>query len=324
MAVTEVDIVDAVCCCHASDSSLEIEGTGSLLAQLPPSPSCQRLSLCEHRGIVSYDPADLTVTVRAGTMLADLDCELERHGQECPIEGPGRSVGGRVASALSGLRRLGSGPVRDWLLGMRVVTADGTIVRFGGPTVKNVTGYDLTRLVCGSWGTLAVFTEITLRLRPRPAFRAWYVTDLPERELLRVLRATSIVRRRERTHVLLEGHPADCLQQVGRCGLIQSPPPRLPAGLRLAVPPAHINNTLARIDSDYAAEIGVGIIHADSRTNNLLALRRHCEALGGRLLVLKRDAGVPAFGGRGPSDFHDRVKHALDPRGLFAPWRFAA
>jgi glycolate oxidase FAD binding subunit len=257
-------------------------------------------------------------------VLADLDCELERHGQECPIEGPGRSVGGRVASGLSGLRRLGSGPVRDWLLGMRVVTADGTIVRFGGPTVKNVTGYDLTRLACGSWGTLGVFTEVTLRLRPRPPFRAWYVAHAPERELLRVLRAASIVRTRERTHVLLEGHADDCLRQVDRWGLVQSPPPRLPAGFRLAIPPAQMHDSLARIDGNYAAEIGIGIIHAEPRSRNVLELRRHCEALGGRLLVLKRDAGVPAFGGRGASVFHNRVKQALDPHGVFAPWRFAA
>jgi glycolate oxidase FAD binding subunit len=322
--VTEPDIVDAVRDCHAAGGALEVEGTGSLLARLPPSPPCQRIRLCEHRGIVSYDPAELTVTVRAGTTLADLDSELEKHGQECPIDGPGHTVGGRVATGLSGLRRLGSGPVRDWLLGVRVVTADGTIVRFGGPTVKNVTGYDLTRLACGSWGTLALFTQVTLRLRPRPASRAWYVTDSPERELLQSIRAASIVRTRERTHVLLEGHPDDCLRQAGRCGLTESPPPRTPPGFRLAVPPARMHDTLAHIDGEFAAEIGVGIIHADLSTDTAVELRRHCESLGGRLLVLKGDAGVPAFGGRGTTAFHDRVKHALDPRAVFAPWRFAA
>ncbi|NIP58425.1 MAG: glycolate oxidase subunit GlcE, partial [Gemmatimonadetes bacterium] len=89
------------------------------------------------------------------------------------------TVGGRIASGLTGIRRLGVGHVREWALGGRLVTARGEAMRFGGPTVKNVTGYDLPRLLCGSWGTLAVLTELTLRVRPLPAFSGWFSTEDP-------------------------------------------------------------------------------------------------------------------------------------------------
>ena len=139
-----------------------------------------------------------------------------------------------------------------------------------------------------------------------------------------VVRPASVIRTRDRSWVLLEGHPEDCVAQARRAGLAEAQPPSLPEGVRLAVPPARIDTICARIAGEYAAEIGVGIIHATPRNDDLAVLRTACEALGGRMLVLRRGTGVAPFGRRAGNEHDRRVKLALDPHGLFAPWRFAA
>jgi glycolate oxidase FAD binding subunit len=132
-------------------------------------------------GVVHYEPADLTITVNAGTTVADLDAVLAEHGQECPLDPRDASatVGGVLATGLSGVRRLRHGPVRDRVLEVRFVTADGRVVKGGGPTVKNVSGYDLPRLLVGSLGTIGVLTQVTLRAQPRAAASAWATSDGP-------------------------------------------------------------------------------------------------------------------------------------------------
>ena len=124
--------------------------------------------------IVSYEPADMTVTVLGGTPVGVLDAALAERGQECPLDPRDASatVGGVLACGLSGPRRLRLGPLRDRVLEVRFITADGRVVRGGGPTVKNVTGYDLPRLLVGSFGTLGVIVQVTLRTQPRPGCSA--------------------------------------------------------------------------------------------------------------------------------------------------------
>src|SRR3954464_1146096 len=127
-------------------------------------------------GVVAYEPADMTVTVGAGTAFADLDQVLAEHRQEVPLDprSNAATVGGILACGLSGIRRLRHGPVRDHALEVRFVTGDGRAVKGGGPTVKNVTGYDLPRLLVGSFGTLGLITRATLRCRPRPESSRWF------------------------------------------------------------------------------------------------------------------------------------------------------
>src|SRR5262249_42882072 len=119
-------------------------------------------------GVVSYDPADLTVTVGAGTTIDDLSSVLATAGQECVLDPrhPTATVGGVLATGLSGHRRLRHGPLRDRVLEVRFVTADGRLVKGGGPTVKNVSGFDLPRLLVGSLGTIGVLVQATLRCQP--------------------------------------------------------------------------------------------------------------------------------------------------------------
>lgn len=119
-----------------------------------------------------YEPADLTLTADAGVSWAELEAATEPHGQWLPLDPPGvldATLGGVVASGVSGSLRGHYGAVRDSVLGVRVVTGDGRELGFGGRVVKNVAGYDLVRLLTGSRGTLGVITQVSVRLFPRPA-----------------------------------------------------------------------------------------------------------------------------------------------------------
>ncbi|MBV6824611.1 glycolate oxidase subunit GlcE [Pseudomonas sp. PD9R] len=125
-----------------------------------------------HRGIVSYDPTELVITARCGTPLAELSHVLDAAQQMLPCEPPSfgddATVGGMIACGLSGPRRPWSGSVRDFVLGTRVITGHGKHLRFGGEVMKNVAGYDLSRLMAGSYGTLGLITEVSLKVLPKP------------------------------------------------------------------------------------------------------------------------------------------------------------
>jgi len=126
-----------------------------------------------HAGIVSYAPTELVVTVRCGTLLAYLEAVLAGQGQMLPFEPPhfmdGATVGGMVAAGLSGPRRPWSGAVRDAVLGVKLLTGKGEILNFGGQVMKNVAGYDVSRLLAGSLGSLGVILEVSLKVLPQPA-----------------------------------------------------------------------------------------------------------------------------------------------------------
>ncbi|MGE0823249.1 MAG: FAD-binding oxidoreductase [Candidatus Binatia bacterium] len=131
----------------------------------------QALSLQRLNNIIDYQPTDMTVTVESGLTLAQLQAVLGEHGQWLPLDPPRPehvTIGGMIATNLSGPARLSQGTIRDFLIGLKVVTADGTVVKSGGRVVKNVAGYDLMKLYCGSFGTLGVIVEATFKVRPRP------------------------------------------------------------------------------------------------------------------------------------------------------------
>ena len=130
--------------------------------------------------VIEYEPADLTVTVEAGIRLADLQTELAQHRQYLAMNPPYAercTIGGIVATNISGSFRLRHGTARNQVLGLRVVRADGTVVKSGGKVVKNVAGYDLNKLYIGAFGTLGIITEVTLKLSPIPARQAMLTAD---------------------------------------------------------------------------------------------------------------------------------------------------
>ncbi|MCT9811339.1 glycolate oxidase subunit GlcE [Acidovorax sp. Be4] len=125
-------------------------------------------------GVVSYEPSELVVTARAGTSLAELQALLAEHGQCLPFDPPhfstgvadGATVGGAVAAGLSGPARASVGAVRDYVLGVEILNGRAELLRFGGQVMKNVAGYDVSRLMAGSWGTLGLITEMSLKVLP--------------------------------------------------------------------------------------------------------------------------------------------------------------
>jgi glycolate oxidase FAD binding subunit len=123
-----------------------------------------------YQGIVSYEPSELVVTARCGTPLSELEAALAEKGQclafEPPHFGPGATVGGMVAAGLSGPARATAGAVRDFVLGARFINGLGEHLTFGGQVMKNVAGYDVSRLMAGSWGTLGLITEVSLKVLP--------------------------------------------------------------------------------------------------------------------------------------------------------------
>jgi glycolate oxidase FAD binding subunit len=130
------------------------------------------LSVAEHDGVVAYEPTELVITARAGTRLAELESVLRKGGQMLAFEPPhfgGEStVGGAIACGLSGPRRPFVGAARDFVLGTQIINGRGEILRFGGEVMKNVAGYDVSRLMVGALGTLGVLLEISLKVLPLP------------------------------------------------------------------------------------------------------------------------------------------------------------
>lgn len=147
-------------------------GTKPFLGRLAEAPHQRPIDIRDHCGIVDYDPTELVITARAGTRLAELEGVLDENNQMLACEPPSfdgnATVGGMVAAGLSGPRRPWAGSVRDYVLGCRVITGHGKHLRFGGQVMKNVAGFDVSRLMTGSLGCLGLITEVSLKVVPKP------------------------------------------------------------------------------------------------------------------------------------------------------------
>lgn len=158
---------DRILDARARRASLEIRGGGTK-AFYGEAPRGEPLELDELTGISSYEPSELVITARAGTPLAELESVLAERGQclafEPPRFEPGGTVGGMVAAGLSGPARAAAGPLRDYVLGVTILDGRGEFLTFGGQVMKNVAGYNVSRLMAGSWGILGVLCEISLKV----------------------------------------------------------------------------------------------------------------------------------------------------------------
>lgn len=132
----------------------------------------QSLDVSEHRGIIEYEPTELVMTARAGTTLDELNAALAENNQmlafEPPVFNQHSTIGGTVACNFSGPRRLFAGAARDYVLGTRLINGKAEILSFGGQVMKNVAGYDVSRLMAGAMGTLGVLLDVSLKVLPRP------------------------------------------------------------------------------------------------------------------------------------------------------------
>ena len=165
-------LLDAVVTARADGEKIRIEGAGTK-AKLGRAVEGKTLDVRNHRGVVSFEPTELVITARTGTTIAELDAALAEKGQILPFEPPrfdgSATLGGTLAAGLSGPRRPFAGAARDVVLGVRVITGKGEHLRFGGEVIKNVAGYDVSRLMVGAFGTLGVITEASIKILPTPA-----------------------------------------------------------------------------------------------------------------------------------------------------------
>src|ERR1700719_3422711 len=172
------DVEQAVRAAIASEQPLEIIGHGSKRLVGQPMATNALLDVSALNAVTSYEPTELIITVQAGAPLADVRSLIDSKNQQFAFEPINTSpllgtpnlgtIGGMIGAGLAGPRRIKAGGARDHLLGAYGVSGFGDSFKAGGRVVKNVTGYDLCKLLAGSWGTLAVMTEVTLKVMPRP------------------------------------------------------------------------------------------------------------------------------------------------------------
>lgn len=148
------------------------------------------LDLRSHRGVIDYEPSELVITARCGTPLSEIEALLATQGQFLPFEPPAfggdPTIGGVIAAGLSGPRRLQVGAARDFVLGAKLLDSSGEVLTFGGRVMKNVAGFDVSRLLCGSLGFLGIITEVSLKVLPLPRCEQTQVLRLSAQDALAV------------------------------------------------------------------------------------------------------------------------------------------
>jgi hypothetical protein len=256
-------------------------------------------------GVLEYRPEEMTVRVRAGTAVAELHAALRERGQRSAVPDAGNAsgtVGGALAVGHNDLRVRRRGQVRNAVLQVRYASAEGRIITGGGTTVKNVSGFDLPRLLVGSLGTLGLIAEVVLRTNPIPAQSEWLSSSDadPFTAALAAPRAAAVLWDGVRTWVELEGHAGDideerrALAAVGPWLAVDGPP-TLPAH-RWSLRPSELRRLSTADLGAFVASIGVGTVFAS---------------------VPQRQAVVPAALAR----LTQRVKAEFDPDGRLNPGR---
>ncbi len=196
----ESELVAAVTDAAARTVPLAVAGGGTRAGLGRPTQTAATLSTDKLTGITLYEPAELVISARAGTPLAEIEAELAGQNQRLGFEpidyrrlygSTGTPTIGAVAAAnVSGPRRIQSGAARDSLIGLRAVTGSGALIKSGGRVMKNVTGYDLVKFLAGSYGTLAVLSEVTFKVQPTPETEATLVLgDLDDASAIAALSA---------------------------------------------------------------------------------------------------------------------------------------
>lgn len=336
----ESQLVDQVLAAAANLTPLHIHG-GNSKAFYGRACAGVPLDVSGHRGIVAYEPTELVITARAGTPLAEIEAALAANNQMLPFEPPhfssAATLGGMVAAGLSGPRRPWGGSVRDAVLGVKLLNGRGEVLRLGGQVMKNVAGYDVSRLMAGALGTLGVLLEVSIKVLPRPVCERTLVFEADARGLppllpisaslevdgKRYLRLSASFRCVETAAELLGGegvYPAD--PEIWNAVREQTHPffagaaPLWRVSLPAATSPLDVpglcliewGGALRWLRTDFPAAM----------------LRQRVAALGGHATLFRGDHGSgDIFQPLPPAllALHQRVKHALDPHGIFNPGR---
>lgn len=190
MQATIEQLQDTIARAAEARTPLQIHGTGSKHFYGNPARG-ERLDVSGYSGIIDYDPRELVISVRAGTTLRAVEATMAAEGQmlacEPPCFGGTGTIGGCVAAGLSGPRRAYAGAVRDLLLGARIVNGKGEDLSFGGRVIKNVAGYDVTRLMAGAMGTLGVLLEVSFKALPLPAAQQTLRFEMDETQAIETM-----------------------------------------------------------------------------------------------------------------------------------------
>lgn len=303
-----------------------------------------------HTGVVAYEPTELVVTVRAGTSLAELEDLLAAQGQMLPFEPPRfgtATVGGCVAAGLSGPRRMAAGAVRDYMLGVKLIDGRADVLSFGGQVMKNVAGYDVSRLLAGSLGTLGLILEVSLKVLPLPVREASLRFALSEAEALarlnewggQPLPLSGSAWHAGELRVRLSGASAAVASAIARLGGESMPDDeagRFWLGMReqghaffagsdeplwrLAVPTTAAGLDLA---GDQLIEWGGGLRWLRTRLP-AETVRARAAAVGGHATQYRgfaRDGEVFEPLPAALMNIHRRLKQSFDPAGIFNPGR---
>jgi len=300
----------------------------------------------DYSGIVAYEPSELVITARCGTPLAEIEAAMREHGQmlafEPPHFGEAATLGGMVAAGLSGPRRQAAGALRDFVLGVKIMDGRGEVLAFGGQVMKNVAGYDVSRLMAGSLGTLGLILEASLKALPLAAAEASLRLELPEDKAIAQLNrwggkplpisasawtggelgvrlsgaAAAVAAAREK----IGGEPIDAAQaERFWAGIREQTDPFFgnDAPLwRISVPSA---TPPLKLQGEQMIEWGGALrwlfSNADARTVREAAMR----AGGHATLFRSSDKSVGVFQPLAPAlmKIHEELKREFDPRGIF-------
>jgi glycolate oxidase FAD binding subunit len=305
------------------------------------------LDLSGHQGVVDYDPGELVVTCRAGSKLEEIRALLSENGQHLPFEPPAfgdaATIGGTVACGFSGPRRPWAGSLRDYLLGVKIINGRGDVLRFGGQVMKNVAGYDVSRLMAGAMGTLGVLLEVSFKVLPQPAreltlsfaceqeeairrIAGWSAKPLPLsaaswRDNYLMVRLSGAASETEKAgdamkpDVLSEetGHWQRLREQQD--GFFTADGPTWRISVPAATPPLELKGSCL-LDWGGAQRWYTGSEPADR-------IRAVAKAAGGYATLFRGEADAPRFQPLSPAmaQLHHRVRQAFDPHGLFNPGR---
>jgi glycolate oxidase FAD binding subunit len=287
-------------------------------------------------GVIDYQPDDLTIVVGAGTTLGDLaDVLADRNlSAVLPETAPQRTIGGVVASGASGYRRLEYGPTRDRVLEVTMVTGYGEVVRAGGRLVKNVTGYDLSRLATGSLGSLGIIVSVCFKLWPVAQRRTTITVDDAASALLEAYRPVAALETDAGSMLYLQGDPTTIDEQIDHLagdpidGFTWPKPVDSPVRMAMSVPPRVLADALGEVRGVgvdwFVAQHGVGVIDIGVETfdgDMVDRLRNWAESRGGTLVVSAPNLTSRQRWGMPPNtiDIQRRLKELFDPQGVCNP-----